>query len=111
MATVFVHDLSAAGMLMCNDPAEGEYATDSIINDIVVSIPPRGSAGEVSTARKVLPLICRGRIVRSFVDQETQRPCYGVSFHYDSNYVKETISQVVSEVAGDVLPAANSSPN
>ncbi|MCK4839093.1 MAG: PilZ domain-containing protein [Desulfobulbaceae bacterium] len=99
IATVFITDLSAAGMLMCNDLAEGEYDTDSIISDIVVSIPPIGAAGEVSTVRKVLPLIARGRIVRSFVDQETLRPCYGVSFHYDSKYVKESIDQVVSEVA------------
>lgn len=111
MSTVVVHDISAAGMLMANDPAECEYSTDSIIRDIVVSIPPRGSVGEVSTARKILPLICRGQIVRSFVDQATQRLCYGVSFHYDSNYVKETISQVVSEVdspaASDDIVASN----
>jgi hypothetical protein len=111
MTNILVYDLSAVGMLMGSDSAEGEYATDSIISDIVVSIPPRGSGGEVSTARKVLPLIGRGRIVRTFVDQETLRPCYGVSFHYDSSYVKETISQVVSEVARDYLADDSSSPD
>lgn len=111
MATVVVHDLSAAGMLMANDPAECEYTTDSIIRDIVVSIPPRGSVGEVSTARKILPLICRGRVVRSFIDQETERPCYGVSFHYDSNYVQETISQVVSEVESPALSDDSIAPD
>ncbi|MDF1578840.1 MAG: hypothetical protein RQ753_10395 [Desulfurivibrionaceae bacterium] len=101
MATVFVHDLSAAGMLMCNDPAEGEYATDSIINDIVVSLPAGGTAHGEGNVRKVLPLIGQGRIVRSYLDKETQRPCYGVSFQYESVYVKETINQIVSEVASD----------
>jgi hypothetical protein len=85
-------------MLMYNDPAEGEYATDSIINDIVVSIPPFSGAGEKSCVRKVLPLIGQGRIVRSYIDSDTQRPCYGVSFLYDSSYVKETIDQIVSEM-------------
>lgn len=111
MATVFVRDLSVAGMLICNDPAEGEYLTDSIISDIIVSIPPQGTAGEVATARKVLPLISQGRIVRSFVDQETNRPCYGVSFCYDSSYVKDTISQVISEVERDILSGDDSAAN
>ncbi len=110
MTTIFVYDLSVAGMLMCSDPAEGEYATDSLISDIVISIPPGKAAGEVSIARKVLPLIGRGRIVRSFVDQETLRPCYGVSFHYDSQYVQENIKQVVSEVASAAQPDACASP-
>jgi hypothetical protein len=98
MATVLVHDLSAAGMLMYNDQVEGEYAMDSVINDIIVSIPSPGAAGEVGLARKVLPLIGQGRIVRAFVDPQTRRRCYGVSFSYESNYVRESINQVVAEV-------------
>jgi hypothetical protein len=97
LATVLVHDLSAAGMSMCNDPAEGEYAMDSIISDIIVSIPPQLAAGEVSLARKVLPLIGQGRIVRAFVDPQSRRRCYGVSFSYESGYVRDSISQVVAE--------------
>ncbi|MEN8136011.1 MAG: hypothetical protein ABFS18_10840 [Thermodesulfobacteriota bacterium] len=111
MTTIFVRDLSADGMLMCNDPAEGKYATDSVISDIVVSIPRGRAVDEVSTARRVLPLIGRGRVVRSFVDQETLRPCYGVSFHYDSEYVKETINQVVFEVERAGLLEDCSAPN
>lgn len=102
MSTVFVHDLSASGMLMHNNPAEGEYAPESIINDIVVSIPHGRAAREKGNIRKVLPLIGQGRIVRSYVDPETHRPCYGVSFQYDSSYVRETINQIISEVEGDV---------
>lgn len=98
MSTVFVHDLSSAGMLICNDPADGEYDRDSIISDIVVSIPARSDNGRGGSARKVLPLISRGQIVRSYRDQETMRPCYGVSFQHDSRYVEETIGQVVAEV-------------
>ncbi len=101
MATVFVQDLSAAGMLMFNDPAEGEYSKDSIINDIVVSIPPGGRGHSEGSIRKVLPLIGQGRIVRSYLDEETRRPCYGVSFQYESSYVKETINQIISEVEND----------
>ena len=100
MSTVFVHDLSSAGMLICNDPADGEYDKDSIISDIVVSIPSCGDNGG-GRARKVLPLISRGQIVRSFLDKESQRPCYGVSFQYDSSYVEETISQMVADVERD----------
>jgi|GEM_PF-5893386 len=98
MTTVFVKDLSAGGMLMSNDPADGEYVKDSVINDILVSIPPSGAGGENGSIRTVLPLIGQGRIVRSYVDRQTNRPCYGVSFQYDSNYVKDTINQIVSEV-------------
>lgn len=97
MATVFVHDLSAAGMLICNDPLDGEYDKDSVISDIVISIPARGGA----IARRVLPLISRGQIVRSYTDQETMRPCHGVSFQYDSRYVEETIRLLVAEVERD----------
>lgn len=100
MATVFVHDLSSAGMLICNDPADGEYDQDSIINDIVVSIPvPSDNQGGI-VARKVLPLISRGQVVRSFMDGETSRLCYGIAFQYDSSYVRETISQLIADVDG-----------
>lgn len=103
MSTVFVHDLSAAGMLICNGPAEYQYSTDTIISDIVVSIPPGASGGEVATARKVLPLINQGKVVRSFVDKKSHRSCHGISFHYDSSYVRETIDRAISEVEREVL--------
>ena len=111
ISTVFVNDLSAAGMSMCNDPTGGDYATDSVIKDIVVSIPNSTFSGESRASRKVLPLISQGRIVRSFVDHETSRPCYGISFDHDSNYVKETIRQAVSEFEREILSASSYSPN
>jgi hypothetical protein len=76
-----------------------EFPVDSMLNDIVVSIPKEGG-GEGIHSRKVLPLISQGRVVRSFTDRETRRLCYGISFEHESNYVQETLCRIVADFGG-----------
>ena len=95
--TLYVMDISAAGMLFCDVSSVDEHAVGSYINDIVVSLPHE--QGEKVGPRKLLPLIHKGKVVRAFVDKETSRSCYGISFEYDSGYVKDTLCRMISEIA------------
>lgn len=101
MQTVYVMDLSAAGMLFCCGASTHEYPVDSILKDIIVSVPHhQGKADDANfSTRKLSPLIQKGKIVRTFVDNKTSRSCYGISFEYDSSYVKDTLCRMISEIA------------
>jgi hypothetical protein len=98
MTTVFVRDISASGMLFSDSTTTDEYPLDDSFQDIVISIPRAADSGSLAPARKVMPLISSGRVVRSFVDENTGRPCYGVSFEYESNYVREALCSLVQKV-------------
>jgi len=98
MATLYVHDISASGMLLCDLVPAEEYPADDFFQDIVISVPQSSDPDSTAPARKVLPLIDSARIVRSFVDDNTNRSCYGISFEYESNYVREELCRLVREV-------------
>jgi hypothetical protein len=96
--TVYVHDISASGMLFCNSGTTDEYPVDDFFHDIVISLPQVADPVSTATVRKVMPLISSGKVVRSFVDEHTSRTCYGISFESESNYVREALCRLVQEV-------------
>ena len=97
MKTVYVMDISAAGMLFCNGALADEFPVDSFIKDIIVSIPPLQEKADGT--RRLSPLIRKGRVVRTFVDNKTKRSCYGISFEYDSSDVQQSLCRMISEIA------------
>ena len=101
MKTVYLMDISEAGMLFCDGASEVGYPVGSFINDIVVSLPPQPLNGSTidSGLRKVLPLIHKGRVVRTFVDKQTGRNCCGVEFSHGSSYVKDTLRRKISNIS------------
>jgi len=86
----FVKDLSAAGMLICTGHPDIKFQDQSELNEISIAMPHLPSAcSEDAEDRIVLPVIRKGRIVRSFKDIETNLICHGVSFDYDEESERE----------------------
>jgi len=96
---VQVQDISAGGMLICQRPSGDKYSIDSLINQIFIMIPPIIENGEISSSKKISPLITQGKIVHSFFNQETSLACYGISFLYQSSYIKKIVTDFVDELA------------
>lgn len=98
MTTLCVRDISASGLLFCSSVPDEEYPIDDFFQDIVISVPQSSESASEIPVRKVMPLINSGRIVRTFVDGDTSRSCFGISFEYESNYVREELCRLVKDV-------------
>jgi hypothetical protein len=93
--TAHVQDLSEGGMLMCVNSTKDKLPTDSIINEIFITIPPKIKKEHTNVVRRITPLINSGKIVRTFYDQEHSISYYGISFFSNSSYVKESVNRLV----------------
>jgi hypothetical protein len=85
----YVRDLSPAGMLVCTASPSTGLHMESILNDIVISLPDNGAK-----LGWVLPPIDKGQVVRTFVDEESQIYCHGIAFNYDSDYIRAALGQI-----------------
>lgn len=85
----YVRDLSPAGMLVCTASPSSGLALESILNDIVISLPDNGAK-----FGRVLPPIDRGQVVRTFIDEESQIYCHGIAFNYDSDYIRAALGRI-----------------
>lgn len=85
----YVRDLSPAGMLVCTASPSSGLSVESILNDIVISLPDNGTK-----LGRVLPPIDQGQVVRTFVDEESQIYCHGIAFNYDSAYIRAALGQI-----------------
>ena len=85
-------DISVAGMLICNYNNEKMYPVNSLINDIIIDIPPC----ELSNNSKIWLLINYGKVVRSFVDEVSKTSYYGIELIDENPYVKEKIASLVN---------------
>ncbi len=85
----YVKDLSATGMLICTGHSEVKFENESVLNEIAIALPylPSDCCKETEE-RAVLPVIHKGRIVRSFKDS-ANLICHGVSFEYDEESERE----------------------
>lgn len=97
MDSVHVTDISAGGMQVCSGISSERYPVNSLINEIFIAIPPKTN-GSVCKSRRIMPLIRQGKIVRSFVDQESHLSCFGVSFSNDSSYVRKNLEELVGYI-------------
>jgi hypothetical protein len=85
----FVRDISVAGMLICTGSAASGIEVNARLRDIVISIP-----GQDSSPVRTLPPIDNGQVVRTFFEEENNTFCHGVSFRYESAYVREALRQL-----------------
>ena len=88
--SLYVRDLSPAGMLVCTASPSASLSVESILNDIVISLP------DIGTKRgQVLPPIDKGQVVRSFFEEESNIYCHGIAFNYDSAYIRAALGQII----------------
>lgn len=91
----FVKDLSVAGMLICTGSTEEQFQENAVINEIAIALPFHPSSQRKNDEeRVVLPVIRKGRIVRSFKDKETNLICHGIAFDNDAEEEQELIRYV-----------------
>lgn len=92
-----VKDISAAGMLICTGSKEEQFSENTEINEISIALPCHLSTNNLDDQERVfLPLIHKGRIVRSFKDLETGRFCHGVAFESEQDTERQLASYVES---------------
>ena len=92
-----VRNISSAGMLLCTEGKEKKFAENTNIHDIAIALPLSESAVEYDgEGSAVLPVVARGRIVRSFHEEGTGKMCHGVSFSDDNDVIAE-IEKFVQE--------------
>lgn len=94
ISTLFVRDISTAGMLICTGSASFGIDVNAELRDIVIAIPEYGS-----NPSRTLPPIDNGQVVRSYFEKENNTYCYGVAFHYESPYVREALKRL-NPIAG-----------
>lgn len=95
-----VLDISAAGMLICPGFKEEKFQEDTVINEIAIAMPFQPAAGDNTPQERVeLPVIRKGRIVRSFRDSETDLFCHGVAFESEQETERE-LTRYVEKVKG-----------
>ena len=98
----FVKDLSASGMMICTGSADEKFEENSIINDIAVAFPQHHTSEKLDDEdRVVLPVINKGRIVRSFRETETDHVCHGVAFCGDDKETAEQIEMIVQKIENE----------
>ncbi|MCK5504283.1 MAG: PilZ domain-containing protein [Thermodesulfovibrionia bacterium] len=87
-----VKDISEGGMLIFHNSGKSKYPVDSIINEILITTPlDRTTAG-----RRIVPLISKGEVVRTFYDHKQGISYCGVKFFHKSAYVQEKIRDLVT---------------
>ena len=87
MNSLSVRNISVDGMLICTGSKTFGMDREVELRDIIISIPADGSK-----PGRILPPIDKGAVVRSFFEEESNSYCHGVSFRYDSPYVREALS-------------------
>lgn len=90
--SLYVRDISPAGMLVCTTSPSSGIDVSVLLSDIVISIPDgNGRRG------RNFPPIDRGQVVRSFFEEENHTYCHGIAFDYESSYVREALGRIAGE--------------
>lgn len=85
----YVRDISPAGMLVCTASPSSGLSLESVLSDIVISLPDQGAE-----LGGVLPPIDKGVVVRSFFEEESHIHCHGIAFNYESAYIHEALARI-----------------
>ena len=97
-----VRNISSAGMLLCTECEEEKFSENTPIHDIAIALPQQESSVEYDEeGNAVLPVITRGRIVRSFREEGTGKVCHGVSFSDDNDVIAEIEKFVQEAIIGN----------
>lgn len=90
-----VRDLGAGGMLICPAATGAPIPLDTEIFDIVITLPLSVSAArEREPPPAALPVIKKGRIIRSYLDSADNRLCLGVAFEADAESAEELANSI-----------------
>ena len=93
MDKIYVKDISMFGMLLCDYFGSAKnHPLGSPIYNIFVDIP----VSEYNAGTRNSFNIDKGTVVRSFIDQSTDKLCYGIEFTVASPHVKEKIESLVN---------------
>lgn len=93
-----VKNISSAGMLLCTEYQDEKFAKSTEIHDIAIALPLHESPeGFDEEEQIVLPVITKGKIVRSFREDGTGKVCHGVSFS-DGDDAIAKIEKYVQEI-------------
>lgn len=85
----YVLDISPGGMLVSTSSQSSGLALESVLSDIVITLPDHGVE-----LGGVLPPIDKGVVVRSFIDEEKNIFCHGIAFNYESAYIREALGRI-----------------
>ena len=93
MDKIYIKDISVVGMLLCDYFGSAKnHPLGSSIYNINVDIP----VSEYNADNRNSFNIDRGKVVRSFIDQSTDKLCYGIEFTLESPHIKEKIERLVN---------------
>ena len=95
LSTVFVMNISEAGLLLCDYFPEIRYDLDKKMHDIFINILSNDSDDGLNTENRVSLLINQGVVVRSSMEKALNRVFYGVSFLYCNPSMQEKIRDLV----------------
>jgi len=92
-----VMDISAAGMLICPGSKDEKFLENTEISEISIAMPCHPPTSKnADQPRVVLPVIQKGRIIRSFKDSATELICHGVAFESEQETEQELLRYVES---------------
>ena len=81
---VYVGDISAVGILVYGYYSDVTYPVNTLVNDIVIAIPPC----ELRGTPRISLFVKEGKVVRVFFDQVLKTFCYGIELMNASTYIK-----------------------
>ena len=96
--TVYVRDISVAGLLVYGYISGERYPVSTLINGFLIDIPPC----ELTANSRVYLLVNGGKVVRAFFDQVSKTFCYGIELINQSSYAKERLESLVSKIQPDL---------
>ena len=92
---VYVKDISAVGILVYGYYSDVTYPLNTLVTDIVISIP----ACKLRGTSRISLVVGEGKVVRSFFDRASQSTCYGIEFTHKSLSFNDKIEKLVKNDA------------
>lgn len=89
LKSLYVRDISPAGMLVCTTSPASSLTVESVLEDIVISFPDNGDE-----PGRILPPIDKGVVVRTFAEEGKHIFCHGIAFNYESAYIREALGRI-----------------
>ena len=91
-----IQNISEGGMLIGKNSGIEKYPIGTIINEILIAIPSKTKKGLKNVSRKIIPVISKGKIVRSLLNQERSISSYGLSFLLERENSRKEIRDLVT---------------
>ena len=86
---VYVKDISAVGILVYGYYSDVTYPLNTLVTDIVISIP----ACKLRGTSRISLVVGEGKVVRSFFDPILKTSCHGIELMDANTYITGTLEQ------------------